>query len=391
MATRANFGAACLDRTGAKLDSENAGSGQGRSRRWLWPAALLAVSLPAYLAFVLAQHGLNPIEFAKLGDGFVSGRPIGNAGYDGQFSYWLAVDPKPEAAGIHFDVPAYRYQRILYPLVARWAALGRTGWLPWSLIAVNVIAQLGGTLAVEAWLVAHGLSPWYALTYGLWVGLVAAVRLDLNEPLSYALVAVAFMAHHRGRVFLGAFCVGLALFAKETALVFWIAEFVWAALANNRRALAALSLAALPFVLYQAWLLRWLGAIGLTSGGWMATPFEWIPYMGLWRVATVSVPAFALLATIMLPLAVAPSVWGAAAAVGRLLRHDYALAVLALGANAALVAVLPFSTFREPLGLVRLLTGLVLSTILFGAHSGSRRVLNYSLLWIAALALIANS
>ena len=63
-------------------------------------------------------------------------------------------------------------------------------------------------------------------------------------------------------------------------------------------------------------------------------------------------------------------------------------AVLALGANAVLIAVLPFSTFREPLALVRLATGLVLSTVLFGAHVHSRRVLNYSLFWMAALVLL---
>jgi hypothetical protein len=373
------------------LDRPRTGGVRGRLPDMLRPVTLLAILLPAYVMLVLAQHGLNPIEFARLGHGFVDGQPIGTEGYDGQFSYWLAVDPRPEAAGNHFDVPAYRYQRILYPLVARWVALGQTGWIPWSLIAVNVIAQLGGTLAVEAWLVAHGLSPWYALTYGLWVGLVAAVRLDLNEPLSYALVAGAFLANNRGRFLLSALCLGLATFAKETALVFWIAAMAWAVLAKNRRALAALCLAASPFALFQVWLFRAFGASGLTSGGWMATPFEWIPYMGLWRVSSVSVPVFVLLAAILLPLVVAPSVWGVAAAAWRVLRHDYSPVALALGANAALVALLPFSTFREPLAIVRLSTGLVLSTILFGAHTGSHRVLNYSLLWIAALALIARS
>ena len=74
-----------------------------------------------------------------------------------------------------------------------------------------------------------------------------------------------------------------------------------------------------------------------------------------------------------------------------LLRRDVTPAVLALGANATLIVVLPFSTFREPLALVRLATGLVLSTVLFGAHTGSRRVLNYSLFWIALLFLIVRA
>jgi hypothetical protein len=58
-----------------------------------------------------------------------------------------------------------------------------------------------------------------------------------------------------------------------------------------------------------------------------------------------------------------------------------------LASNAAFIALTPFSTFREPLGLIRLATGLVLATVLYAAQTDSRRVLNYSLLWLAALAL----
>jgi hypothetical protein len=244
---------------------------------------------------------------------------------------------------------------------------------------------------VEAWLKAHAVGPWYALTYGLWVGLVAAVRLDLNEPLSYALIAGAFVALDRKHLWLSALCLALAILAKETALVFWVALVIWSLLSKNRRALAALSLTLVPFALLQFWLWLTFGTIGLTSGGYLATPFEWLPYMGLWRVASVSLPAFVLLAAISLPIAVGPSLWGIVAASSRLWKREFSPVVLALGANAALIAVLPFSTFREPLALVRLATGLVLCTLLFGAQFRSPRVLNYSLFWIAALALVVRS
>lgn len=355
---------------------------------WLAPAALVAVVLLAYLGFIVVQQGLNPLTFAELGDGFDQGRPVGKPGYDGQFSYWLAIDPRPDLAAPRLDVPAYRYQRILYPLLARGLAFGQAQLIPWTLVLVNLAAQIGGTLLVAAWLSAHGASPWYSLTYGLWVGLVAAVRLDLNEPLCYALLLAGLLAQYRGRLGLAALCFGLALFAKETALVFLIAELVWAVLVRSRRGLAAFALALAPFTGFQLILLRWFGALGLTSGGWMATPFEWIPFMGLWRIALVSLSAFVLLAIVLVPLVVAPSVWGLAAAALRLFRRDFSPVVLVLGANAALMAVTPFSTFREPLGIVRLATGLVLCTILFGAHAHSRRTLNYSLLWIAALAIL---
>ena len=367
----------------------SASSAANPFRVWLRPAVLLAVLLPAYAALVLAQHGFNPLALAEIGDGFANGQPVSSVtGYDGQFAYWLAIDASPAAAGAHFDAPAYRYQRILYPLLARLLALGQPGIVPWTLITVNLLAQVGGVLAVEAWLHAQGVSRWYALTYGLWVGLVVSVRLDLNEPLSYALIAAAFVAQHRGRVWLAATCLLLATFAKETALVFWVAQMALAVLDRNWRALFIFGAAELPFVFWQVALWRWFGVVALSSGGWMATPFEWLPYMGLWRIALVSAPAFVLLAAIALPLAVGPSLWGLAAAARRVWQRDYSPSVLALGANAALIVVLPFSTFREPIALVRLATGLVLSTLLFGAHIRSARVLNYSLLWIAALALI---
>ena len=79
---------------------------------------------------------------------------------------------------------------------------------------------------------------------------------------------------------------------------------IWSLLAKNRRALAGLALAVAPFVVLQFWLWRSFGAIGLTSGGYLATPFEWLPYMGLWRVASVSLPALVLLAAISLPIAI---------------------------------------------------------------------------------------
>jgi hypothetical protein len=66
------------------------------------------------------------------------------------------------------------------------------------------------------------------------------------------------------------------------------------------------------------------------------------------------------------------------------------LPVLVLGANAAFIAVTPYSTFREPLGMFRLLCGLIIAVLLFGASIKSKRVLNYSVFWLAALFFLLN-
>lgn len=353
---------------------------------WLSPTGVVGLVLAVYLGLVLAGARGDPLAFVRLGDGFAHGEPVGAQGYDGQFAYWLARDPRPTVAAPHLDVPAYRYQRLLYPLLAWALAAGQAAAVPWTLLLVNVVAQLAGTRLLESWLVTHSVSRWYALTYGLWAGLVMAVRLDLTEPLAYALAAAALLAHQRGRVRWSALAVGLALFAKETVLAFWLALIVSALFRREWRALGIYVLAALPFAVFQGLLFQWFGSLGLGSGGYLATPFEWVPYLGLWRIATVSLPALVLLGALLVPLIVAPSVWAIFAAVGRVAQRDWGPVVWALGANAALLVVAPFSTFREPLGIIRLATGLVLATVMFGAQRRSRRVLNYSLFWLAALA-----
>lgn len=355
-------------------------------KRFISPTLVVALFLLGYLGLALVRGEGDPLVFVRLGDGFRDGKPVGEEGYDGQFAYFIALDPRPTAAAEHLDVPAYRYQRLLYPMLARALALGQSSAIPWTLVLVNVTAQVVGTMFVEQLLVLYGVSRWYALTYGLWAGLILAVRLDLNEPLCYALVAAGLLAHQRGRTRLTAFCIGLALFAKETALLFWAALLASEAL-RRRRWLIWL-LAFIPFGLFQLFLLHWFGALGLASGGYLATPFEVVPLMGLWRIGAVSMPALALFLVIFGPLIVFPSLAGLALAARRLWARDFSQPVLALAVNAGLILFTPSSTIREPLGLIRLAVGLVLSILLFGAYARSKRILNYSLFWLAALAFL---
>src|SRR4051812_3536269 len=70
-------------------------------------------------------------------------------GYDGQFAYFLALDPVN--ARYYMDRDAYRYTRILYPITARLVALGNREWVLLALILVNWLAITAGTWAVAAW------------------------------------------------------------------------------------------------------------------------------------------------------------------------------------------------------------------------------------------------
>lgn len=370
-------------------------------KRYLSPVMLVALCLALYLGVVLARAGGDPLAFVRLGAGFTNGVPTDPAreGYDGQFAYYLALDPRPTVVAPHLDVPAYRYQRLLYPLLARGLALGQPALIPWTLVLLGLSAQLAGTKLVEQWLRAYQLSRWYALLYGLWVGLLLAVRLDLSETLGYALCAGALLAELKQRRGLTAVCLALALLAKETALVFW-AALTLAVLARGLsvraavglRPLAAgllpLGLALLPFAFLQVFLYLSFGQWGIGSGGYMATPFEVIPFWGYLQIGWTSAFQVALLA-VWGVLIVGPSLWGLLAAARRLGRRDFSPAVWALALNAAVIPFTPFSTFREAGGLLRLATGLVLAVCLYAAQRRSRRTLNYAaLLELAGLAFL---
>jgi hypothetical protein len=233
-------------------------------------------------------------------------------GYDGQFSYYMALDFTN--AHHYMDYPAYRYSRLLYPAVARAVTLGDRQLVPQALIVVNWLAIGGLTLAIAAWLRRRAYSPWLALPVGLSPGLLLGVQRDLTEPLAYALVAAGvylFDYGGRRRLIWAGLAFGLAGLARQTTLVFPLCLVGAMLLSGRGRPLAdrvranyapaagfAL-LSVLPFVVYVAFLYFWLGS---TAKG---TLLEWVPFSGLvesrdWElkrqgvvIATVVVPALA--------------------------------------------------------------------------------------------------
>src|SRR5205823_7627719 len=117
-------------------------------------------------------------------------------GYDGQYYFALAADPA-HAHDYMGSEAGIVYARPFYPVVSRAASIGSVTALPYAMLIVNLLAVLAGTAAVALWLVKHGLSPWPALLYGLFPGLIVTAFRDLPEPLAFALAALAVLAFVR--------------------------------------------------------------------------------------------------------------------------------------------------------------------------------------------------
>jgi hypothetical protein len=356
------------------------------SFRWLRPATVAVVLCLLYIGFIYIYYGRNPLEFVRP-------TPSGSQGYDGQFAYCIALDPVYPAPCL--DVPAYRYQRILHPLLARYVGLLNEVGIIWALLAINIAGLFVGTLALESLLVDLKVSRWYALIYGLFGGIFFAVRVNTAEPLVYGLVLAAIWLAGKQRWTLHALLLSLAAFSKETTLIFTAAYVALFVLERRwRDAVRLVIIAVIPFAVWQVVLRAWFGTFGVGSGGAMATPFEIIPFMGVWRIGLEGgARVFAVVGFPALLFGVLPALWGLWRAGREVLawlsnreggavvtrRYEYALLLLA---QAAIMLFVPFSTYRESLGLARFMPGLVAMVLLYAALRRERRALTYSSLWL---------
>lgn len=349
--------------------------------RRLHPWQIVAICTLAYVVSTLICHNWDPMSFAIVGGRFDPGVSGDSLGYDGQFAYQIARAPLESSR--YLDAPAYRYQRILYPLLARLLSLGNATLLPWMLILINLVALPAGTALTERILAHYDVSRWYAITYGLYIGLLMPVRLDLTEPLAYLLVQAGVLAFSRRQSLRSAVWFMLAALARETTLLFAAAYVVY--LITSRRWWTAFkwgALVAAPFLVWQGVLRVWLGSWGIGSGGALSTPFEIIPFHGWWGIARLRPVAFAMMSLLVVPLALLPAVLSIWASLRALWHKHWNPATLALLANAVVFPFLPTSNVLDPLGLSRVTAGLVVAVLNFGARQRRLRTLNYALLWI---------
>jgi hypothetical protein len=351
-------------------------------RARLAPFLVAVTVIGAYAVWIVWTAAHQPIiELARVGtmfQGRAAGSPAidaldpevsGGVGYDGQFFLYIASDPL-NADG-YLDEPAYRYSRIVYPLLARAAAAGQQDAIPWALLLLNVIALGAGTFAVALLLKGRGLSPWYALLFGLYPGLYVAVSHDLAEPIAYAFAAAGLLAFERRHVGTAAFTFAVAGLTRETTLLFPATLALWLVVRRRTRDAAILAAAVVPYLGLRVGLWIWLGA----GNDAQAQELSVIPFGGL-----LSHPLSDRLTTEQVLAVVAPSlaVLGLAIA-ARVGWRD----VSALAANVlVLVVLLPAPSYADYTASGRIASGVVLAGVLCFPALARRNLLAQA--WIVA-------
>lgn len=348
----------------------------------LVPVLITLIVCVALVWFTLRKVEGDILQFVVIGTRFSEGDPHGSEGYDGQFGYYIAIQPDPQMVSRHLDVPAYRYQRILLPVLARWFSSGNPQWIPWWLVILPLLGQVIGVAFVAKIILDTKKNPLIALVYGLNAGSLLSIRVALSEPLAYALVVGAVYAYQKRKYWLGAIGFTLAFFTKEVTLVFGVAALIWLLLEHRWKESSILLLVSiLPFALWQGWLWRTFGQMGIGSGGENASGFEWIPFMGLLRIASYNWRYFIAMLVAFAPLVVVPPIWSAWVTVRQMLQRKWNFLSLSLFFHSLMMFFLPFSTYRETGGILRLSVGFVLAFLLYVTNENYPRLVRYLPFW----------
>jgi hypothetical protein len=209
---------------------------RARPREWSArtapPWVVAAVVAVGYALLVAPGLAGNPHDFVNIGRKFLHQSTSSsvikpsfptnhNIGYDGQFYYFLALDPKHGKD--YMEYPGTIYSRIGYPATVRALSGGDASLIPYMMVLVNIAAAVAGTLAVAFLLRRRGLPPLLALVYGFFPGLMIAVLRDLTEPMAFALGAAGLVVFdRRSNVrLLGSACLfALAMLTRETVALF---------------------------------------------------------------------------------------------------------------------------------------------------------------------------
>ncbi|MCS7290741.1 MAG: hypothetical protein NZ699_16590 [Roseiflexus sp.] len=203
--------------------------------------------------------------------------PLISAEIDGYFVYQLAQSLPSLNADL--DLPAYRAQRILLPFLA--APFG--AFIPWAIIGINLCALATGSYALARIALQHRRSPLIGIVFGLWIGSLFALQLNLTEILAYALVLWGIALYEPHRPAPAAILFGLAVLAKETAVLYPTAFIISHMQTQPWRKQALFGLLSIGHgALWQLMLIALLGQSGLTAAFQAGAPADrMFPFTGL--------------------------------------------------------------------------------------------------------------
>ena len=346
--------------------------------------------LISYVSYILARHNGNPLAFVRVGIVYNAPLAIHAAdiyGYDGQFAYHIALYPLTAAP--YLDVPAYRYQRILYPLTARLFSLGQATALPWVLIGLNIAALTYSTYLMGLMLAQYHYNRWYAVLAALFVGQLTSLRLDLTEPFSLMFALLAIYTFEQQKPRQAALSLAASLLSKETALAFVGGYLFYYLLQRQWRLLVETALISLtPLAILQFILWLNFGTIGLRSGGMGTTGFSWLPFGSILAFDLTTPATLFTVIIVLAPLILIPSLGLSLILLRNFSQGQISPLAFIVLLHLIMMATLPFSTYVDLPAITRLASGLIIATLAFATLTQNSRLLRLTPLWFSSTFLL---
>jgi hypothetical protein len=334
--------------------------------RLVQPALVVACLYVLFIGLDSFLHGHDVLYYVHIGPRFVLHDPQAAPGYDGQFYYQIARDPLH--ATPFLDHPAYRYQRIVYPLLIAVLSLGQVNIIPYMLLLVNFIAIVLGTELLARLLIKENLSPWFSLAFGFYFGQATAFIFDTTEPLTYLFICLGLFLLTRQRSTAAALCMGLAVLSRETAFLFPLGYLVL--YLHERRwqdVLRFLLLSITPTIAWYLVILLLFHTTGLSS----APSFQLTPFEGLFAFAN-DPHRFPSLVILML----IPTMLGWLLVTREVLQDRWKNASWLIWLfNLVLVTCMSPLSYAELVSAGRLSIGLVLAMLFYGWHTKNKTIL----------------
>ncbi len=177
-------------------------------------------------------------------------------GYDGQFYYRLSLNPftsKLKEYGISIDAPAYRQQRIMYPLLVWMLSLfGRENLVAWVMILVNYFGIIFIIAVLFKLAEFFNFSYLELIAFGLYPGFLLTLSRNLTEIVAVGFGLTSLLYFLKNKKLL--FCIFsiMAVLAKETSLFMFICILL-VSLFYYKQKVNKIFFLLLPIIIYIIW------------------------------------------------------------------------------------------------------------------------------------------
>ena len=145
-------------------------------------------------------------------------------GYDGQQFLSIALDPFLQDLDTlaSLDHPAYRYRRILYPLLSYFLGFGNSQIIPYVMVAINAIAILLIIWVTGLYFKSYSAKVNQALFVLAIPGVWIVLSLSTSDLLAGLFFVSAFYFYQNNKPIYMSLMVSLGCLTRETLLLLWI-------------------------------------------------------------------------------------------------------------------------------------------------------------------------